>query len=647
MTTRTTDRTEHTVLSTQCAVCFALFAWLLSLLAAGVAAADTVTLARGGKAALPIVFGQHEAPAAEVKMYLERITGAEFALKQSPHDGPAIFVGTIDEFPAAKVADAAQLDPQGCVLLTTVDSVYLLGREALGVQHAATTFLERLGCRWFFPGQTWEVVPKQRDLEIALDERSSPSFPTQRRIWYGFGAFKPCEDDWQNWNRHNRMGGPRDVSIGHSWAGLNPEKDFPAHPEWFALVDGQRQAAKPCYAHPEVLARAKQAALAAAERGEKMISLTPPDGLGYCTCEKCLAAADVKEFYEDKGAFFGKNSRGELVNVTSETVFRLANEVAAAVAEKHPDVLVGCYAYSAYSHPPSFKLHPTVYLQTTTAFRRTPLSLDEQLKAFGDKTQQLGIREYYSVYQWDWDYPDPGKLTPDQLQTDLRFFHNAGVTAINAEASNNWAARGLGYYIAAQLMWNVNADVRELVMDFYQQAFGPAAPAMERYYVRWYGPSVAVLRDAKTDVPAKQIYFENNKHNLDALRGAYSDLDEALRLAGDDAAILARIDHLRMYQHYLLLRWQLERAAATGDVEKIRAAIGEETTFGAQLTYTNMLHTRPLIGKAFERRFRPFVDLLKDHSDAMPNGPWRTIGTPPTRAELEQLWARDLKLVQG
>lgn len=108
----------------------------------------------------------------------------------------------------------------------------------------------------------------------------------------------------------------------------------------------------------------------------------------------------------------------------------------------------------------------------------------------------------------------------------------------------------------------------------------------------------------------------------------------------------ARIDHLRMYQHYLLLRHELEQVAATDDAAKILAAIGEETSFGGRLTYTNMIHTRPLIGKAFERRFRAHAELLKDHPAAQPGGPWRTIGTPPQREELDKIWAADMKLLR-
>ncbi len=85
-----------------------------------------------------------------------------------------------------------------------------------------------------------------------------------------------------------------------------------------------------------------------------------------------------------------------------------------------------------------------------------------------------------------------------------------------------------------------------------------------------------------------------------------------------------------MYLHYLTLRYQLQQAEATGDNNKILAAIGEETQFGGRLTYTNMIHTRPLLGKAFLRRFRKHADLLEDYPAAQQKtGDWRVIGEPP------------------
>lgn len=620
---------------------------LLATLAAaqpkGKPVSAAIQLARGGKALLPIVAGSAKEPVEQLRHYLKQITGGEFRLAEGPQKDGAIYVGLFADFPSMKeYADRHELGSEGFWIIAreNSNSVYVLAKHPLGVQHGVTTLLHELGCRWFFPGDVWEVIPQQKDLRVASRaSASTPDFPTQRRIWYGFGAYGPCREDWEAWVRHNRMDGPLSVAIGHTWNGLNPDKDFEKHPEWFALVDGKRQATKPCYSHPEVVRGAIETALDRAARGDKMISMTPPDGLGYCECAQCKKAAGVEEVFKQHSSLFGRRKDGTLVNVTSETVFALANRVAKALEEKHPDVLVGCYAYSAYSHPPSFKLHANVYLQTTTAYRRTPLTLQEQLAQFGEKTDQLGIREYYSVYQWDWDFPDPGKMTPGQLQTDLQFFHRSGVTAVNAEASNNWAARGLGYYVAAQLMWDVKADTKAIVADFYDSAFGPAAKKMERYYVRWYGPTAAVTL-AGDELPEKQTFRDGKKYNVEALKAAYRDLDEAAQLVAKNDGQRARVDHLRMYMHYLVLREKLQQATASGDKDAIREAIKQETIFGGRLTYTNMLHTRPLIGKAFLRRFRQYEPLLADVPETEIQT-WRQIGEAPDREELDRLWQQD------
>ena len=70
----------------------------------------------------------------------------------------------------------------------------------------------------------------------------------------------------------------------------------------------------------------------------------------------------------------------------------------------------------------------------------------------------------------------------------------------------------------------------------------------------------------------------------------------------------------------------------------------DETVFGGRLTYTNMLHSRPLIGKAFQRRFRSQLALLgiTDRAGAPAYGKdFRQLDEPPTHEELEKLWAAD------
>jgi hypothetical protein len=387
--------------------------------------------------------------------------------------------------------------------------------------------------------------------------------------------------------------------------------------------------------------------------GRRVISMSPPDGLGYCECDRCRSVFQGGVAFRDHGTLFARRPDGVLVNITSETLFDMVNEVAAAVAKRYPRAFVGCYAYSAYCHPPSFDLHPNVLVQTTTAFQRTPLSTAELIAAYGRKARSVGVREYYSVYQWDWDGPAvaKGSLFLPRLVHDLRSFHASGVTAINAEASNNWGPRGLGYYVAANLLWDVTVDVKELLADFYRKAFGPAALPMERYYVRWYGPCAAVtpgvapgdpLADGTPDPEDPALAVEAG-FDRETLRASYRDLEEAAERVAETPGCRERVDRLRLYLVYLTLRIRLEDAAEADDREGVLRAIREETVLAARLTNTHLVHSRALLGKAFHRRFRAYTGFMESSGDAADLSRWALdIRKPrddvPTRGELEDLW---------
>ena len=99
-----------------------------------------------------------------------------------------------------------------------------------------------------------------------------------------------------------------------------------------------------------------------------------------------------------------------------------------------------------------------------------------------------------------------------------------------------------------------------------------------------------------------------------------------------------------MYLHYLVLRQRSQQAGKgkVKDKDALIAAVKAETQFGARLTYTNMIHSRPLLGKAFERRFKPYMKVL----DGVPelkrdNKDIRAVGKPPTHEEVEKFWEED------
>lgn len=636
-----------------------------------------VVLAKDGKAMLPIVTGSQDAPVKELQTYLKKMSGADFAIEKSEPGKAGIYVGLASDFGGMAFEGVDNLGAEGFLWMTDGQSAYLIAKEPRGVQHAVSTALQDMGCRWFFPGKTWEVIPTSPTISVTWKGANVPSFPTQRKMFYGFGSFAEPAKDMAAWDRHNRMGGPFAISIGHTSYGLDAKNDFKEHPEWFGLVNGVRKPAKPCFSNPEVIARATQWALAQAKKdgGHGMISMTPSDGLGYCECPECFKVFHGKTPKAEHGTFFATLDDGTVVCSTSETLFAFINKVAEAVGKEYPDMMLGSYAYSAYSHPPSFKMLPNVYIQTTTSYRRTPLSLQEQLSQWGNKAKKVDIRGYWSVYQWDYDTPDPTAMRPEKQKEQLTNFVAWKATGVNSEASNNWGPRGLGYYVASQLLWNVQADTKAIIKDFYEKAFGPAAKPMERYYVRWYGRGSAVTIEGG----------EPAKFDHDSLKAAFGDLDEAAALVKDLPAYRDRVDNLRMYAHYLLLRQHTEGLGgkAKGKASKAKApakaepldkneidepikvaadshldessqqiidAVKAETIFGGRLTNTNMIHSRPLIGKAFLRRFGKFASLLsekqvvdgKEQAVPLPmTKEWTKIGTPPTHEELEQLWAQD------
>jgi hypothetical protein len=308
---------------------------------AGKALAAPVAIADAGKARLAIIAGSVKEPVEELGRYLRRIVGADFKVEQEAGKAGGLYVGLASDFPALGIKKADELGDEGFLLRTDGTNVLLIGNGPLGVRHAVTTFLHKLGCRWFFPGAVWEVVPARKALEVNFDEWQVPSFSIGRHRFYGYGAFGPCDKDFQEWNRHNRMGGPAPVGVGHSWFGLSPDRDFAAHPEWCALVAGKRKASKPCYTHPEVIKQGIRHALEQAAAGSTFVSLSPPDGLDFCECERRLAIGRGGATYKKHLCTFAKRPDGVVVSVASETVFGFVNEAAAAVAAKYPRARFG------------------------------------------------------------------------------------------------------------------------------------------------------------------------------------------------------------------------------------------------------------------------------------------------------------------
>jgi len=119
--------------------------------------------------------------AAELAEYIEKMSGAKLPVAAAGK-GTRILVGTPKTNPeiarvwpgAAK--DLKALGREGFILKTVGRDVVVTGVPERGVLYAAYDLLERLGCRFFTPGDIGECIPKEKTLVLdALDVSARPA----------------------------------------------------------------------------------------------------------------------------------------------------------------------------------------------------------------------------------------------------------------------------------------------------------------------------------------------------------------------------------------------------------------------------------------------------------------------------------------
>ncbi len=494
----------------------------------------TVRLASEGQARLPVVVAATAAAevrtaADELAEYLGRIAGAEFEVLVGTPDA-GIYVGVSTDFPDLPLDPEFAVQgggPDQFVLRTTADSLFLLGTTPAAVECAVWDFLRRQGYRLFFLTDTWEVIPEQADLRVALDVIDQPAYITRQAPR---GAPWSNRDLVHRWKKRNRMRSSFQVETGHAYGGIvsRHRKSFEAHPDYFALVGGERPSggnAKFCVSNAGlrklVVEDAVQRLKAAPERAS--VSMDPSDGGGWCQCGPCAA-----------------------IGSPSDRALTLANEVAAAINDLGlGKKYVGMYAYNDHSPPPGIKVHPAVVISIATAFIRGGHSIEDLVSGWQAQDATIGIRDYHDVFAWSHDLPRRARGgNINYLTRTIPYFYEHGARFMNSENSDSWGANGLGYWLTPQLLWDIGLadNVDALIEDFLDKAFGPAKEPMRAFYQLVNQDQDAV------------------RSSEDVIARLYRALQQAGRLT-DDVQVQARLDDLVLYTRYVELHGAYRGAA--------------------------------------------------------------------------------------
>jgi len=477
-----------------------------------------------GAAQMPVVVSDGasdrvKAAAASLAEYIGRISGAK--IEVAAGDGSTgLAVGTGADFPKLRLAAKLKLktiaDREHYILKSHPRGVHLIGATDSAVEHAVWDMLYRLGHRQFFPGRTWEVVPKSPDISIAVNADQRPDYQA-RRIWYGFGLWDHNREPYAQWCVRNRAVLGFNLRTNHAYQGIigANRKAFNANPEFYGLLNGKRTSTKMCIGNPKLRELVVAHAIRYFERRPEAdsISVDPSDGGGWCQCDPCAKLGSV-----------------------SDQAVTLANTVAAAIRKRFKNKYVGMYAYNEHSPPPNIRVEPNVVISVATGFIRGGYSVDELIEGWSAKGAVIGMREYYSVIMWSRNLPGQARGTNlDYLKRTIPHFHAKGARFMSAESGDCWGPCGLGYYLSARMLWDIDEAKRidALVDDFLTRAFGPAAAPMGEFYRLIDGANQPLLCD-------------------DLLGRMYRLLDKARKLASSPAT-RARINDLVLYTRYVEL----------------------------------------------------------------------------------------------
>lgn len=487
-----------------------------------------ILLANKGKALLSVT----TSPKADIRVkssavvlsdILSKIANTSFVVK-TDNGKKGIAVGVINDFPNIPFKPSFNLanpaHKQGYEIKSHKNGIYIIGATPLAVEYAVYDFLQRLGYRQYFPMKKWEIIPYRERLEFSAQIREIPDYYT-RYVWPGFGFWPEFINSSKHWNIVNKNGGYI-LNTGHAYDDIVKayKNEFEKHPEYYSLVNGKRrivgQEVKFCTSNQGLqnLIVEHVLTLFANTPYLESVSLDPSDGGGWCECNQCL----------------------NLGTPSTRAVY-LANLAAKAVREKFEGKRIGIYAYNMHSPPPEIDVDQDVVVSVATNFIAKGMKLNDVLAGWEKKKAVLGIREYYDVYIWSKMLPGRSLGSNiNYLKITIPKFYQRGARYLTSEASDDWGANGLGYYIANKILWNFDEsdNISDIIDDFCLNVFGPSAEAMKEFYTFLDGSEPKMLTS-------------------DLVGRMYRQLNKAIKLADGNELILSRIYDLVLYTRYVEL----------------------------------------------------------------------------------------------
>ncbi|HQC51859.1 MAG TPA: DUF4838 domain-containing protein [Lentisphaeria bacterium] len=523
-----------------------------------------------------------EAQAAAMRLadILRRIyPDAAFPLASEGDGQTGIAVGTVQDFPALAAAlniTIAGGDPaadQGYEIKTYPQGIAVLAATVRGLDFAVADLLHALGYRWFFPMPKWEVLPAEPPATLGVHIRETPDY-ISRRIWPGWGLWpymRGQDQDTPRWEKLNRKGG-FDLRTGHAYERFvqQHQSQLQEHPEYLALVKGERKGNKLCTANPGLQKLFCDWIVAGFTGNPNLDSASadPSDGGNWCECEACARLGEPSD-----RALFLANRAAEAVRQAGFTSKR-----------------IGIYAYNLHSPPPAGTADRDVVVSIATMFIKGGWKVEDLIDGWQARQATIGMREYYygntrPASGWGGDLNYITSTIPD--------FYRRGARYMTSESTDAWGNAGMPRYVASRLLWNISEDPAAIINDFLARAFPRSQAEIRSYFKLMNGPNRPILSD-------------------DLLGRLYRCLAAALTLADGSPAEQARLYDLAAYVRAAELTHALDNAPTLENYLALMNYAAASRDRRMVHAYSMSRDNRPFLPAALRGQTIPDIDWKTD-----------------------------------
>lgn len=493
---------------------------------------NQINLVDNEKSSYSVIIPEDASPeeirAAEFLVFhIEKISNCKLPIVKSdkPDTENCIIISKSDEIQS----------PDGFSITSIGKNLIIKGGSNRGCVYAVSELLEQfMGIKYYSPNCI--ILPKTKNIVLPEINISGSSPNNYRNV---NGSFIK-DQDYKDFHRLNDISDMfADKYYVHTFNKLVPwDEYFETHPEYFAFLNGKRIIDQLCLSNPEVLQIVVEKLKKEMELqpNKTVWSVSQGDNFSYCQCENCMS------IIEDEGS-----ASGPIIHFVNQ------------VAEQFPEKIISTLAYQ-YSRKAPKKIKPLdnvqVMLCTIELNRSQPIATDPGSVSFLKDIEEWG-KICNHIYLWDYTVDFAHSYCPfpnlQTLQPNIQLFVKNNVKE-HFQQSNTGTGHEfseLKAYIIAKLLWNPNANVEEIIIEFTDGYYGAAGEWIRKYIYKMQDELVKTGENL--DIYGPPTNYQNSFLSSENIEQYNLYFDNAEAAVINDSASLIHVRTARMQLWYAIM----------------------------------------------------------------------------------------------